>query len=427
MAQRTDDGVLRDAVQVGGTRGAKPASAVGGPGRLHTPLPAVYLDQWVWIRLARAHRGRPARPADVDVLAAIRKASANGVAFPLSATHYHETLKITDPRQRRDLVEVMAPISAVRTIRSQSDLLRHQFLTALHETAGRPAIRPAPVRVLGLGMQWAFRGVPARFQVVDAEGRVVEEVDRAWLRHLNQHGEAELLGGPPDEELPALEALGYVSPKELDSQPGSRLAWEELLVGRLANRRLSREELRVLLLARELTHEYLDLLNRLLAEYRLTFGGLVAGGDPVKVRQRAVALVERVPTLRIAAEMKVEMFHDRGRSWTWNMVNDIDALSIAIPYCRLVITDRDAAGIARRTGADLRHGTTVISDLDALPELLDDLQVEARAFSGDPTGWDEVGPGEGFRLDRPPAIQQTGTPPGASVRLTDADDQPTAR
>ena len=55
--------------------------------------PTVYMDQWVWIRLAQASKGRPQDPKDNAVLEAVRAASEAGVSFPLSATHYVETLR----------------------------------------------------------------------------------------------------------------------------------------------------------------------------------------------------------------------------------------------------------------------------------------------------------------------------------------------
>src|SRR6266566_778729 len=70
---------------------------------LHPVRPCVYLDQWVWIRLARAANGEPREASDLRVLAAVRDAAADGVAFPLSTTHHIETSKITSPRQRRTL------------------------------------------------------------------------------------------------------------------------------------------------------------------------------------------------------------------------------------------------------------------------------------------------------------------------------------
>jgi hypothetical protein len=140
---------------------------------LHPARPCVYLDQWVWIRLARASKGGPQEAFDVRVLAAVQDAAEDGVAFPLSTTHYIETSKITNPRQRLGLARTMASISHCRTLRARKVLLRHQMLYAMHLTFGRPAFRPQPPEVLGTGIRWAFDGEPQR-----THGQAAAE----WLR-----------------------------------------------------------------------------------------------------------------------------------------------------------------------------------------------------------------------------------------------------
>jgi hypothetical protein len=41
---------------------------------LHPARPCVYLDLWVWIRLARAANGEPREASDLRVLAAVQNA-----------------------------------------------------------------------------------------------------------------------------------------------------------------------------------------------------------------------------------------------------------------------------------------------------------------------------------------------------------------
>jgi hypothetical protein len=224
---------------------------------------------------------------------------------------------------------VMATVSEMRTLRRQTDLVRHQFLFALHETVGRPTFCPVAPDPVGVGVNWAFRGVHAFLRVVDADGRVVASVDPGWLRQINQHAEAALLAGPADEEMASLVEDDYVDPRAHETAAGNRLAWEQLLEDRLAEeRRPTPAELRVWLLARELSHEYLDLLNTLFAEYRLSLSAISPTADGVQSRKRIVAFVERVPTLRISADMKLEVFRDSNRRWSWNMLRDIDALAL---------------------------------------------------------------------------------------------------
>jgi len=93
----------------------------------------------VWLRLAKADSEQPREVGDVAGLAAVRESADAGVAFPLSSTHYMETSKIKNPRQRARLARTMASISHCRTLRSARVLLRHQMLCALHESFGRPA------------------------------------------------------------------------------------------------------------------------------------------------------------------------------------------------------------------------------------------------------------------------------------------------
>lgn len=263
----------------------------------------MYLDQWVWIRLARANVGRPQHNEDQRVLDAIRTTAAKGVHFPLSATHYEETARILDWRQRKDLTDVVAPISLMQTIRSQPVLMRHQFLAALHETLGRPAFRPPRPKVLGVGVHWAFSGVQAFFKVVNDEGQVID-VDRTRLRHLNEYAEAAVFTGPLPDDLPGLFDLGYVAPRDLENRPGSRVEYEQWLSEQLADRSPDADELRALVMAREIYHEYTDLLNNIFAEYRLTLSMITGGRTGMASRAKAVAFMERVPTARISAHRK---------------------------------------------------------------------------------------------------------------------------
>lgn len=319
------------------------------PGDLHTSRPSVYLDQWVWIRLASVVRGRPRESGDASVLDALLEAARAGVAFPLSSTHYIETSKIKDPRQRRDLARVMADISFFRTLRGGQVLLRHQMLNAMHETFGRPTFRPAAPEALGLGVSWAFTGKQAFMRVVE-EASGIEPSEATFpgvsqlRRQMSQLAETMIVAGPADDEVEALRANGY-RPEVTEESHASRLAWEELLVGLLRDDPVSGGELRVRVTARELCHEHLNLFNELMSEYQLSIKR-AAEADPSRPgsgRAKLMAFSDRIPSMRLAVDMKTSLFRNAARTWTSNDLHDIDALSLAIPYCHVVVTDKDAA------------------------------------------------------------------------------------
>ncbi len=135
------------------------------------------------------------------------------------------------------------------------------------------------------------------------------------------------------------------------------------------------------------------------------------------MRSKAIAFTKRVPTARISVDLKVEVFRNRNRRWSWNMLRDIDALSIAVPYCHLVLADRDATSLLRRTEADKRHETVVISSFEKLPDQLDLLSNSAVDAS---TGWDELGLNDGeYHFDAPGPLMYDEKLAGAQLRLID--------
>lgn len=179
---------------------------------LQSYRPTAYLDQWVWIRLARAASGQPDAPGDPELLKALIDAANAGVAFPLSWIHYIETQWIRNPRQRRDVANVMASISHFRTIRSRRDLLRNQLLIAMHEQFGRPTFRPERIDPLGIGVHWALQGVEKVLQVHDADGNIIniDQFPREMRIRATQGFEYQVVAGPHDEEARLLrEQYGY--------------------------------------------------------------------------------------------------------------------------------------------------------------------------------------------------------------------------
>jgi hypothetical protein len=380
----------------------------GSPGPsspdLHPRRPCVYLDQWVWIRLARAANGEPREASDPQVLAAVQGAAEGGVAFPLSATHHIETSKISNPRQRLDIARTMASISHCRTLRARRVLLRHQMLHAMHLTFGRPAFHPQVPEVLGTGFRWAFEGEPGPMVLRGPDGLVDPATITGmpeFLRKANQLTEMMLLAGPGDEEIGELrEHYGY-RPEAMDEVEASSLEWETSYVDILAEHPTSKAELRVRLQARELIHEHQAMFQALLNEYRINLNREVGYNPdrPDVSRRRMVAFADAVPSLRIAVNLKIELFRGAAKPWSMNAVHDIDALSMAVPYCHVVVPDREMASLLSRSGTGPCYGTRIVTTLSELPDVLPELAEQARNAPGDRTGWDWAGEWDGYCLD----------------------------
>jgi hypothetical protein len=58
------------------------------------------------------------------------------------------------------------------------------------------------------------------------------------------------------------------------------------------------------------------------------------------------------------------------KQWEGNDLNDVSALSIAVPYCDVGITERQWVHSVDRAELGQRFNTAMINDLARLPELL---------------------------------------------------------
>jgi len=377
--------------------------------RFQSYRPSAYLDQWVWIRLARAAIGKPDASGDADLLKALIEAADAGVAFPLSWTHYIETASIKSERQRRDLANVMASISHFRTIRSRRDLLRNQLLIAMHERFGRPTFRPDNLESLGVGVHWAFGGVEKVLQVHDAGGEIIdpEEFPREMRIRATQGFAYQVMAGPRDDEIQLLrERYGY-RPEATSDAGRSRLEWEREFVDLLVDTPpKDPAELRVWIQAREVLHENLELLVGVSQEYGLSIRRLTGGfgeDNPEQRRQFISEFFDLLPSVQVAVDLKLAVHRNNQRGWAQNDLYDTDAMSIAVPYCAVVVADKAAADALRRAKADQRHGTLITGKLEEFAGVLPEMVEHARTLP-DPSGWEEFAPGVGFHPATPDGL-----------------------
>lgn len=367
---------------------------------LQGPRPTVYLDQWVWIKLAQADNGAGSAEAE-SALKEFRKAAASGVAFPLSTTHYSETLAITDPRQRLEIARTMASVSFMRTLRNPRDLVRNQLLTAMHEQIGRPAFRPPAIEVLHTGAHWAFRGEKVRgFVVGGPEDKLADVIKSLPFSpvDLNQWCEMRLLAGARDEDIVTLRENGY-KPEIVAENFLTRVAFESEFAERLRSGEIkpkNPEELRIWIQAREIMHEHIDLLTELLADYHIsierTFGPL---GN--QSRPKMKKFFDAVPSVQVAVDLKTHFYKNQQKAWTANAVRDIDFLSAAVPYCDIVIADKEMTSLLTRSSTASSLGTTVVRKISDVVDLLPPLAQRAERLGPDRTGWG----GSSFCLELP--------------------------
>ncbi len=340
-----------------------PLLAAGAGDRLK-----VYLDLKDWVALAKARLGRPEFPHDRAAYEAMRAAAtADQLVVLLSATTYQELSRITSLRQRGDLADVIAEIGGFATITGRSVATRHQALAALAVRYGGP--EPWPVRPLSIGIQFATgdqRSLVLRGRdgaPPDLPPAVVREVEiggRALLEYM-------MARGPDPGDLPALRAYGY-HPEAVVQVEQDRLKREEQLAAMLRDGTAARGRLGDPVHARYLFWELDSHLRVGLDQYGIDGNDFFANG-----KDWLTAFLDDIPAAAITMTLTEKEFRNADKTWKANDLRDADAMSAAIPYCDVVLTDKYAAAQLARSPAVTRLGTLVLPRLRDLNERLPDL------------------------------------------------------
>lgn len=326
----------------------------------------IYLDLNHWINLAKAatnHRQGGPYQTSLEWCRAARESGS--ALFPLSSTHYVELYKNRNSRQRASVATLMEELSGFVTLLSKSCAARLELDAALSARFGPTASTLIPLPLLGDGIAWAFGRKGLR---VLSSGKDMTEEFRSrkpeQFQRARQEMERKLLAGPAKSDLPQLLKHGW-KPEAFMDVTERRAQQERDQVRRFQHHpEFPKAKLPDAILVREIITELEQLIAEVLVSRGLSLHDILTSRDDLN------ALVRSMPTSRVSIELKTAMHRNPQRAWAGNDIHDIDALSLAIPYCDAVLTDKHIAHMARSTHLDQLMGTRVLSNLT---ELHDDL------------------------------------------------------
>lgn len=326
----------------------------------------VYLDLNHWIGLAKAATGHRNGGPHRDALDALRRAKSSGrFVFPLSSTHFMEMAGISSQRQRFDVAEVMEELSEFDVLVSRSVVMRCEIEAVLDDVARKRPFPYLPVPLVGHGVLQAF-GMQGGMKVRNAEGEDVteqarlaaqvgpEEFDRR-LAEAETLLDRSVLRGPTDEEEPELAADGW------DPTVARTIAEERALGERQQAENLDRHpswrhgRLRDVVSGRHMLIELNKMIMVALAARGLELEDVWTG--PIAARQ----LMDSMPSSDVCVTLMVAAHRNRETRWTANDMFDIDGLSIAVPYCDAVLTEKHARQTLRAAKVPVRAGTNVFA------------------------------------------------------------------
>jgi len=312
----------------------------------------VYIDQNHWISLARAAVGHEMGNAYLPVLEALERAvAADLVEVPLSAIHMFEVAGTALERRRRDVVDRMLALSGGRFLLPFTSVYPAEVENAVRRSLGEDEIEIAPSLTShgvahALGQRPVITGVPPN--LVAALHDAIASVDATRLFMVLDKGDEYRASSRASEEGAATEINAI--------RTRARAAGA------------SRQELLEHNQRDFMRNQYVPLLLQCMEERQIPANDWERRLAPPKPGELEVMM--SCPSIDAWLALEVWRDFDWDRAVTGNDFRDQAFLSVAVPYCDIVVTERYFGGLLQRSGLAERQGVQVITRLEDLPTLL---------------------------------------------------------
>lgn len=313
-----------------------------------------YLDQNMWIDLARAVYGK-GNTHLLPIVEFVRQVKASGLSvFPLSLGHHMETSKRADADQQERLGRFMWEVSDGNTLASPTSILRHEIDMALQSTF-QTTLNVRPFTLVSRGL--AHAADKSRFRLeLDDPDKVFSEDQKTELEAFANRvfAYSVLTGTTPWGAAPR--------PRADLSPPGKQfVASIADLRTRLAS---ASDDVRRMTV-------YSVILNELLPEVKaaLQFHGMMldqfAALGLIDGPAGYIRFLEQMPSVRVNAHLYLQWLRNPQLPLRENDLNDWYYVGTAVAYADVVVTERHFAHVVN--AGNLVKKAIVISNLSELP------------------------------------------------------------
>jgi len=318
----------------------------------------VYLDQNHWINLLRARKGLSNDTEIQNVLQNIIKASNEGTAFfPISNIHLMETYKKRNPVKRDEMLDFMIEVSQGYAIVPYINIQNFEIRQAVLKQVGLP-YKNVIQYVIGKGIPYIMGKKP---EIINKDG--------------NRPEFPKDLQDKIREAIYDIEAFKLcVKNNEYIKAVREHLTRERALVKKIENRikrdmdfvkdKKLRKEFTLLRLFQEII---IPEMEKVAKELCLDPWEIM---PPNVSKKRVYDFIQNIPSLYTSWILQFRRDVQCQGKIKPSDINDIAALSMAIPYCDIVVTENMWADIAKKEKLVQLYNTTILDSLSGLNKYL---------------------------------------------------------
>lgn len=334
----------------------------------------VYLDMNVWVSMTRGCAQKDSRW--IAARSGLEEAVSKGqMVAPLSAAHYLELWHRREQRSREEVGAVMRDVTGYATLPSTYGVRRREVRALVSQLAGRSSLLLSTSDLLGHGAAHAFDSPHGRFRFIESLASPDGQLDEGPATDPPENWNILDRSGPKWEWFQLVGTQLILESEGIERTPEHRYGTQHMegelrLREYLIREPQSRGQLWDHLVADELD-SLLDEINEISEELNVDphgffFSGVLGATPPESVH----GFVAQLPSAFAWATLRHWKHRDLTHPWEQHDRTDISALSVAVPYCDVVITERRWAHMIKATRLAERHDTDVGHGLTSLESLL---------------------------------------------------------
>lgn len=316
----------------------------------------VYLDQKAWINLARSYYNKTEDKSLKKALhVVLRSVESDKALFPLSHVHLTETLCHLTYSKRKKLVEFMIKVSKGNTILPFTKITKLEIHQAVLKKLGFKTSNLRH-RVMGKGIPHLYN---SRTQLKKSNPNTPD---------LSQEREQAII-----ETLSSVETLRFALNQDIaEDYKAGRIIEEEVLnqieENRAKDNLIADIDLRYRIAAtRFFINHIIPELERISIKHRISVDKIFSG---ISTKEDIERFFQSIPTAYVLFSLIFRRDIQKHRRVQKNDSNDIAFLTIAIPYCDIIVTEKFWVNLVKQSKLDKLYDTKILSSIKDLPNYL---------------------------------------------------------
>jgi hypothetical protein len=310
----------------------------------------VYLDQKCWIDIAKLYYGRASEDGKKLVERIFETSEKGQTIFPLSISHLDETLHIASSKHRMQLASLMTRLSKGYALQPYVDVVIQAEIENM--VLRKVGLHVLDIRsfVLRKGISHLVGAKPeVKIKDSSMDPKLVHEIEEKLLHAL--------------EDPKTIELIMKSSPlKELDQSLEKSITEMERIRRELRKIKDNKRRWRAFL-AKNICDFIVPKLAEISVEYNLPEHFFIREKP---TRRDASEFLDNIPTALCFFTLIFRRDQQFQRLINKNDFNDIWFLTLAIPYCNIVVTEKMWASISRQAKLDKKCNTIILSSINEL-------------------------------------------------------------